>query len=452
MTIVIESNELINKLLPKTNISNIMEYRHFKYIYSISMENGCLLLNTLTRQLIFLTHSEQCQYENLVFYDSILKKFLVENFYIVDKAFDDYRIAKQIKEMLPLFNNKKGYIDSFTILTTSDCNARCFYCYEKGCSHINMDNTTANAVADYIITKSNGHPVRINWFGGEPLYNAQVIDIISSKLHENSIEFISNMISNGLLFDKSIISRAVNSWNLKNVQITLDGTEKVYNKVKSYIDASNINPFNRVIENIKMLLNSGITVKIRLNMDLYNYDDLVNLVDYLAISFVDKSNIQIYPAIIYDYNQKRTLQENQRIINLFFKLSNKVDNNGMLMKSYYNNKIKHNYCMADSNTSTLISPIGKLGRCEHYFEEYIWGSVNNDHTDFSVLNDWKKYYSDTSYCKNCLLFPICLRLKNCPNLSSDCNEEYREYKLLLLEYSVRNTYLKYQKNSNQDIQ
>ena len=43
------------------------------------------------------------------------------------------------------------------------------------------------------------------------------------------------MISNGYLFSEEIIDRAARLWELRNVQITLDGTEKVYNETKAYI-------------------------------------------------------------------------------------------------------------------------------------------------------------------------------------------------------------------------
>ena len=61
------------------------------------------------------------------------------------------------------------------------------------------------------------------------------------------------MISNGYLFDDTIIEKSVNDWNLNSVQVTLDGTEEVYNKIKSYICHDLISPFMRVIENIEKI-------------------------------------------------------------------------------------------------------------------------------------------------------------------------------------------------------
>lgn len=71
--------------------------------------------------------------------------------------------------------------------------------------------------------------MRLAWFGGEPLYNAQVIDLICNDLVERGIGYESSMISNGFLFDEKLIKRAAELWRLRQIQITLDGTEGVYN-------------------------------------------------------------------------------------------------------------------------------------------------------------------------------------------------------------------------------
>ena len=56
------------------------------------------------------------------------------------------------------------------------------------------------------------------WFGGEPLYNAQVIDLICNDLVERGIGYESSMISNGFLFDEKLIKRAAELWRLRQIQ------------------------------------------------------------------------------------------------------------------------------------------------------------------------------------------------------------------------------------------
>ncbi len=164
-------------------------------------------------------------------------------------------------------------ITDYTIFTTTDCNARCFYCFEKNAARIPMSPGSAEKTAGFIAGHCGGNEVSISWFGGEPLYNMEAIDIICRGLRERGIPFNSKIVSNGYLFDREIIGRAKVDWELRSVQITLDGTEDVYNKAKAYI-YKGVNAFRRVIGNIHLLLDAGIAVDIRLNIDTYNADNL----------------------------------------------------------------------------------------------------------------------------------------------------------------------------------
>ena len=143
-----------------------------------------------------------------------------------------------------------GEKTEFTVLTTTDCNARCYYCYEKGIRREPMTRETAIAAADYIACASRGEKVRLRWFGGEPLFNREAIDVICGALEQKKICFESAMTTNGFYLDEKTTADAVEKWNLKNVQITVDGTEKTYNRIKAYIDAEE-NPYRRVMNNIK---------------------------------------------------------------------------------------------------------------------------------------------------------------------------------------------------------
>ena len=98
-----------------------------------------------------------------------------------------------------------------------------------------MTEGMARRVADYIIHHYNGEKLTLHWFGGEPLYNKPVITQICLLLKEAGVEYSSQMISNGYLIDDEITREAKTLWNLKKIQITLDGTEKIYNQIKAYI-------------------------------------------------------------------------------------------------------------------------------------------------------------------------------------------------------------------------
>ena len=102
-------------------------------------------------------------------------EFLLNNYFIVPEKFEEKPLVDMIRERKwqPITYN---YLDSprhFTILTTTTCNARCFYCYElKSKGKTPMSIETAEKVAKYIITRCpKGTEVSLDWFGGEPLFN-----------------------------------------------------------------------------------------------------------------------------------------------------------------------------------------------------------------------------------------------------------------------------------------
>ena len=108
------------------------------------------------------------------------------------------------------------------------------------------------------------------------------------------------MISNGYLFDDNLIKTAKEDWNLQNVQITLDGTEEIYNKTKNYIYKNDENPFKRVINNIHKLAYNKISVSIRMNCDKHNFEDLIKLVHYLHEEFKGNDLVSMYVWPIFE--------------------------------------------------------------------------------------------------------------------------------------------------------
>ena len=74
--------------------------------------------------------------------------------------------------------------------------------------------------------------------------------------------------------------------------MTLDGTEDVYNQTKAFVCKEN-SPYQRVMSNIKNLLEADISVTIRLNMDAENVDNLKELTHELGEYFRNNSNLGV---------------------------------------------------------------------------------------------------------------------------------------------------------------
>ena len=446
MKTLINKMSVLNKLLHKQGLKET-EYRFLKYIHELSIEDGLLLYNMLTGELLFLDKQE----ENLITPNTEVYNYLVENWFLVPNDFDDKKFIKQVEDSYMAIKRiyTASKIRTFTILPTTDCNARCFYCFEQGCSHIYMDEKTAHDVAKYIIDKKTDGKIFLRWFGGEPLCNIKAIDTICSELKANNVDFTSTMVSNSYLFDAELIKHAKEYWNIKMVQVTLDGTEYVYNRIKNYIYKDVPSPFKRVLNNIEELLKAGIVAKIRLNMDKHNSEDLYTLTEELMDRFKKYENFWIYPHTLYENSCDSVKQQTiDDIISLEHKCNELYDIIRKRNKHKKGAKLvitdrKISKCIADSDTAILILPNGKLGKCEHFMDDHYIGSIYSDKINFDILNSFKERVLVWEECLDCELRPMCYHLKNCSNRDRVCYPDKKLRKIDGLNKEMITVYTNY---------
>ena len=253
------------------------------------------------------------------------------------------------------------------------------------------------------------------------------------------------MVSNGYLFDDHLIHDAVNCWNLKSVQITLDGTEEIYNRTKSYI-YQEVNAYERVLHNINDLLDNGIKVQIRLNLDNHNKGDLKNLIDDLYRRIKNKNQVVVYVRVLNENTGFSPLPHEQGDIEKLRAYASELEEyialKGMKESGKTLPHLKINHCMADGWDQLLCSPDGTLGKCEHYIDKYSVGSLSDDVTNVEVLEEWKekKYYP---FCDDCPVFATCIKLKKCPVDTLSCSLREMEKKEADFKEAMKITYYEY---------
>lgn len=452
MKTIYEQNELVKQLLDKQPVENGKKYKKFHYIDECPVEGGLLVLNTATYEFLFLDNDELSVFNNIEI-NNYLGKYLVEHYFFVPEDFDDKKFTLSLTDTRLQIQSiyKEVPLSHFVILTTTGCNARCFYCFEKGAKVSNMTEQTAHDVADFI-EKKGDKKVRIQWFGGEPLVNTRAIDIICQDLLNKNIEFESKMVSNAYLLDEGNIKKAIELWNLKTIQITLDGTEEVYNRVKDYVYKTEISPFVKVLNNIENALKAGINVSIRLNMDEHNSKDLFELSKQLVERFNSYKNCYIYVVRLFEDTcskiKNRSVTERHKIIKDSIELNNYIYNNmpkqniEKLPKSFGN----PNNCMACSDNSVMIVPDGHLGKCEHFVDSDFYGSIYSDEKDIAKIQRYKERTTVVPECDSCPLRPLCVHLKVCTGAPHHCDELDKEATVQRLHSKMQNIYSKYLEN------
>lgn len=445
MKTIIPQNVLFDKIIGKQVIEKSKKYRPLIFTV-IANEQVPIIYNLVTLELLELTNQEVKLFDNEIPYSKELDVF-IEKWFLVPNDFNDAVFYKQFISIADKLK-KKDAIYNYTIMTTTDCNARCFYCYEKGTKKVAMNEDTAHQLVKYIKNHSKDNKIKICWFGGEPLFNRKAIDIISEELINEKLNFNSLMITNGYLFDDETINTAITKWKLKIVQITLDGTEEIYNKTKNYIYEANINYFERICNNIEKLLISGIGVVIRINIGVHNITDIDSLSDYLIKRYKDYKKLRIYIVPLFDFTNKRTSTEKQNLINEIIRIESKLYEHN-LVRAYLPRKLTVNRCMADDDASTLVTPDGKLGMCEHFSESEIWGDIfKEDLINEDIKKSWYISYDHFSECSTCKLMPVCKMINKCPEASNICDEISRNLKFYRLKRAIIN---EWKQNGKLDI-
>lgn len=429
MKIILDANKIILSIAPTIKCENTTKYRFLKYVLFTEINDGFLITNMLTKEVIFLYHEEYGRIDDIDSFDESVKTYLKSHLFLVNDEFDDVKFYYQIKGLVENISVIKG-INKYTIITTTDCNARCFYCYELGIKRKNMSVETAFNIAKYIV-KNSKNKVNLSWFGGEPLYNSSVIDIICKYLSDNNIEYESDMISNGYFFDEEIVIKASKLWNLKKVQITLDGTQDVYNNCKKYVNAVD-NPFEIVLNNIDRLIAQKIKVSIRMNMGIYNIDDIEKLTDLLINRYIGSPYIHIYPKLLFENIGLNPLSYNENELNLLYKtlyaLEKKIISFNLFRVKSFDNSFKINGCMADSRDSIAITTDGYFTKCKNVMETNLCGNILEG---FKMEHEQKQFFFERKIqneCFSCEIFPHCFNLKNCPTQKTECNKFERLYR------------------------
>lgn len=424
MNLITEGNSAIRKFISDHyNFSTSEDLVLSKYC--IVHENGdeVLLFNLLNYSFIALTKEEYAIFKEK---DYANRDELIRLMFLVPPTVNLKAIADMVDKEFrrPHSTNILDRLDYAVIFTSTNCNARCPYCFEGTNVGKDMDEKTANDVADFLISHCMHNGLKIRWFGGEPLYNQKAIEIISNKLNEANVPYTSDVFTNGYLITDEVITLLKNA-KVERAQVPVDGDEEYYNKIKNFKDVDR-NPFYAVLDNIDKLLAAGIKVNIRVNLSLESYDSATKLIPYLKNRFGNRANLSIMP--VYQMLKNETKKEDRiKFLEKLYTLRKKHPQRETIPMG-----LKQAKCMADNGHSLAIYPEGKIGVCEHYTHTHFIGTIYDKNLDMEELGKMsEKLENNLPVCDDCPLYPYCYRLRYCTELRgcSVCNEELREYNI-----------------------
>lgn len=382
-----------------------------KYIITKDLESGeTILFSTFSTALITLSseiYSAIFLQQDFTNTD-VVQQLCALGFLITDNS------QEQMLERLRL-NEMGDKTPVLKIFTTNKCNARCYYCFEKGIKQIDMSHDTAMQVVSFIKANYHDKELQINWFGGEPLYNFEVIDFITRELHSEGYKLQTHITTNGSLLTIEIIDFLRKYYEGISIQVTIDDIGIKYSKVKKYIDIPEEYAYHRIIDNVHLLLDNNISTRIRINFLKSKIDYAFEVYSTLSKEFQGKDGLMIYfaPLSFDDDKVDREIEHTHLKLMKFYNSEKKVFDNGDAHKSLLTSltlKPKSIPCGACRTKNFTVTADGQLFKC-HRIAKFDHCNVGNVWEGINEQSKYLKMFTSDEYinrkCKNCNVYPIC---------------------------------------------
>jgi uncharacterized protein len=203
---------------------------------------------------------------------------------------------------------KNAPVKSMCLNVAHDCNLRCRYCFaaqgDFGGERMLMPFSVAKAAIDFLIAHSGTrHNLELDFFGGEPLMNFDVVKQTvayakeQGSLHNKNFRF--TITTNGLLLTDDKID-FINR-EMSNCILSLDGRKEVNDRLRIRVDGSGC--YDSVVPKFQKLAASRPKEKdyyVRGTFTKYNLDFLNDIKHFLDLGFREISMEPVVsdPALI----------------------------------------------------------------------------------------------------------------------------------------------------------
>lgn len=198
-----------------------------------------------------------------------------EVFQALGEKYTETEIRESYEEILSLHDQKLLYSDdvygdyantavespikAMCLHIAHDCNLRCKYCFAStgdfGTGRKLMPLEVGKAAIDFLLEKSVGREnLEVDFFGGEPLMNFDVVkEIVSyarSKEKEYGKNFRFTITTNGMLLTDDKIDYI--NQEMSNVVLSIDGRKEVNDRMRVRVDGSG--SYDRIMDGYKKLV------------------------------------------------------------------------------------------------------------------------------------------------------------------------------------------------------
>ncbi len=377
--------------------------------------------------------------------------------YSEEEVKEAYEEVTQLKENGELFTNDdyEGYIDGLADRPTvvkalclhiaHDCNLACRYCFaEEGEFHGRralMSYEVGKKALDFLIANSGSRRnLEVDFFGGEPLLNFQVVkDLVAygreqEKIHNKNFRF--TLTTNGVLLDDDIIAFA--NKEMSNVVCSIDGRKEINDKMRPFRKGDG--SYDLIVPKFQKLAESRGQDKYYVR-GTFTKNNLDFSEDVLHLANLGFKQISVEPVVAEETDSYALREEDLPVLfEQYDKLAKEMVERKKEGKDFnffhFMIDLEGGPCVAKrlsgcgSGTEYLaVTPWGDFYPCHQFVgkEEFLMGNVDEGITNLDLQRKFKKcnVYAKPK-CRDCFAKFYCSGgcAANSYNFTGDINNAY----------------------------
>ena len=347
----------------------------------------------------------------------------------VQEALDEIQYLIDAEELLTTdqyhdyvvdFKKRKTVVKALCLHIAHDCNLACQYCFaEEGEYHGRralMSFEVGKKALDFLIANSgNRRNLEVDFFGGEPLMNREVVKQLveygRSKEKEYNKNFRFTMTTNGVLLNDEIMDYC--NREMSNVVLSLDGRKEVNDKMRPFRGGKG--SFDLIVPKFQKFaeMRGDRDYYVRGTFTRHNLDFSKDVTEFADLGF---RSMSIEPVVakpeeeyaIREEDLPQIMEEYDHLAEEYIK--RKKEGRGFNF-FHFNIDLNQGPCVAKrlsgcgSGTEYLaVTPWGDLYPCHQFVgqEEFLLGNVDTGVTNERIRDEFKLcnvYAKDK--CRDC---------------------------------------------------
>ncbi|MBR2057276.1 MAG: thioether cross-link-forming SCIFF peptide maturase, partial [Clostridia bacterium] len=312
----------------------------------------------------------------------------------------------------PISNKLKektsGVVKALCLHVAHTCNLNCAYCFASQGKYSGeravMSEEVGKRALDFLIENSGSrHNLEVDFFGGEPLMNFDVVKNLVAYAREREKEtgknFRFTLTTNGVLIDDDVIDFA--NREMSNVVLSLDGRKEIHDEFR--VDYAGKGSFDKIVPKFQKLVEArgGKDYYMRGTFTHRNPDFVNDIRTMLDLGFDELSMEPVVcapddPAALNDSDLEVVMQQYEELASLMLERRRQ----GKPFTFYhYMIDLSGGPCIykrvsgCGSGTEYMaVTPWGDLYPCHQFVgdEKFKLGDIYNGVTNTALQNEFKQ--------------------------------------------------------------